>query len=154
MVVQCIKKYLTVTSLARLEPYQAQYMFEGIKYAPLMYKLIMRLATIDSIATTKTLDANLNNLPSYPASVDSNVKLINSYLIPTTPRSLQGELPSTTPLPSCLTRTSQYTSKKQDNYHDGNLGANFMHKNLMAQVTDKFTYLCCAHGNNLYGYGG
>jgi hypothetical protein len=27
-------------------------------------------------------------------------------------------------------------SKKQDNYHDGNLGANFTHKNLMAQPTN------------------
>jgi hypothetical protein len=35
----------------------------------------------------------------------------------------------------------QYISKKQDDYHDGNLGANFTHKNLMAQATAKFTYL-------------
>ncbi len=35
----------------------------------------------------------------------------------------------------------QYISKKQDDYHDGNLGTSFTHKNLMAQVTAKFTYL-------------
>jgi hypothetical protein len=35
----------------------------------------------------------------------------------------------------------QYMAKKQDDYHDGNLGPNFTHKNLMAQATAKFTYL-------------
>jgi hypothetical protein len=30
---------------------------------------------------------------------------------------------------------------KQGNYRNGNSGANFMHKNLMAQATAKFTYL-------------
>ncbi len=39
----------------------------------------MRLVTIDSITTTKTLRANLNNLPSYASSVNGNVNLINSY---------------------------------------------------------------------------
>ncbi len=79
MMVQCLKKSPTVASLACLEPYRAQFMFEGVEYGPLMYKTIMRLATIDSIATTKTLHANLNNLPSYAASVNGNVDLINSY---------------------------------------------------------------------------
>jgi hypothetical protein len=44
-----------------------------------MYKNIMRLATIDSVMTTKTLCANLNNLPIYAASVNSDIDLINSY---------------------------------------------------------------------------
>ncbi len=79
MMAQCLKKSLTVASLARLEPYQLQYMFEGAEYGPLIYKTIMRLVTIDSVATTKTLRANLNNLPSYTASVNGNVNLINSY---------------------------------------------------------------------------
>jgi hypothetical protein len=65
MMVQCLKKSLTTASLAHLKPYQAQYMFKGIKYALLMYKMIMRLATIDSVTTTKTLHANLNNLPAF-----------------------------------------------------------------------------------------
>jgi hypothetical protein len=44
-----------------------------------MYKTIMRLVTIHSVTTTETLHANLNNLPAYPASVNGNVDLINSY---------------------------------------------------------------------------
>ncbi len=35
----------------------------------------------------------------------------------------------------------QYIAKKQDDYHDGNLGGTFTHENLMAQATAKFTYL-------------
>ena len=31
--------------------------------------------------------------------------------------------------------------KKQDAYHDGNLGTSFSHEKLMAQATAKFTYL-------------
>jgi hypothetical protein len=79
MMAQCVKKSLTAASLARLKPYQVQYMFEGVEYGLLMYKTILRLATIDSIATTETLHANLNNLPSYDVSVNGNVDLINSY---------------------------------------------------------------------------
>jgi hypothetical protein len=78
MMVQCLNMSLIMASLARLESYQAQYMFEGIKYAPLMYKLIMRLTTINFVANTKTLRTNLNNLPVYDASVNGNVDLINS----------------------------------------------------------------------------
>ncbi len=36
MMVQCLKKSLTTASLAHLKPYQAQYMFKGIKYALLI----------------------------------------------------------------------------------------------------------------------
>jgi hypothetical protein len=79
MMAQFLKISLTGASLARLEPYQAHYMFEGVEYGPLMYKTIMRLATIDFVATTETLRANLNNLPSYAASVNGDVNLINSY---------------------------------------------------------------------------
>ncbi len=51
MMVQCLKKSLTVAALARLEPYQSQYLFKGVKYGQLMYEIIMHLATIDSIST-------------------------------------------------------------------------------------------------------
>ncbi len=49
---QCLKNSLTAASMGHLKPYQAQYMFKGVKYGALMYKTIMRLATIDPVATT------------------------------------------------------------------------------------------------------
>ena len=34
MMAQCLKKSLTVAALARLEPYQSQYLFNGVEYGP------------------------------------------------------------------------------------------------------------------------
>ncbi len=47
MMVQCLKKSLTMAVLARLEPYQSQYLFDGVEHGLLMYKSIMRLARIN-----------------------------------------------------------------------------------------------------------
>ncbi len=149
MMVQRIKKSLTVDSLAHLEPYQSQYMFEGVEYWPLIYKTIMRLATIDSVTTTETLRANLNNLPSYTASVNGDVDLINSYFDTNYTQILGRGATVDDPIAKLFDvylsipdyNFKQNISKKQDDYHDGNLGASFTHKNLMAQATAKFTYL-------------
>jgi hypothetical protein len=135
--------------MARIEPYQAQYMFEGIEYAPLMYKTIMRLVTIDSVANPETLCTNLNNLPSYAASVNSNVNLINSYFDTNYTQILARGATVDDPIAKLFDaylsvpdyNFKQYISKKQDDYHNRNLGANFTLENLMAQVTTKFTYL-------------
>jgi hypothetical protein len=48
-------------------------MFNNGKYAPLMYKIIMQLATIDSVATTKALRSNLSSFLIYAMSVISNL---------------------------------------------------------------------------------
>ena len=53
------------------------YTFNGMKYAPLMYKIIMQIATINTVATTKTLCDNLNNLRVFAATVQSNIYKIN-----------------------------------------------------------------------------
>jgi hypothetical protein len=79
MMAQCLKASLTPAALACLEPYQAQYTYDGIDYAPLMYKIIMRLATINSVATTETLRKNLDTLPAYAVSVNGDVDMVNSY---------------------------------------------------------------------------
>jgi hypothetical protein len=149
MMAQCLKKSLTVASLAHLKPYQVQCMFEGVEYGPLMYKTIMRLATIESIATTETLHANPNNLPSYAASVNGDVDLINSYFDTNYTQILARGATVDNPIAKLFDaylsvpnyNFKQYISKKQDDYHDRNLGASFTHKNLMAQATAKFTYL-------------
>ena len=62
----------------RLLTYRKDYTFNGVEYAPLMYKVIMRLATIDSIATTQTLRDNLQNLGVFAATVSGNIDKINS----------------------------------------------------------------------------
>ena len=52
MMSMCLNKSLTATAKASLLTYRNEYTFDGVEYAPLMYKIIMRLATIDSVATT------------------------------------------------------------------------------------------------------
>ena len=100
MMAQCLLKSLTSAAKTRLQVYQSQYTFDGVEYGPLIYKKIMQLATIDSVATTETLHANLTNLPIYAASSSTPI------LMSTTPTSLPGDPPSTTPSPSFLTLTS------------------------------------------------
>ncbi len=58
----CLASSLTAEAQARLLTYRNKYTFDGVEYAPLLYKIIMRLATIDSIATTQTLQENLGVL--------------------------------------------------------------------------------------------
>ncbi len=54
-----LSNLLSMEAKVRLLTYHKDYTFDGVEYAPLMYKVIMRLATIDSIPTTQTLWDNL-----------------------------------------------------------------------------------------------
>jgi hypothetical protein len=58
----CLAKMLTAEAQARLLTYQNEYTFDGVEYTPLTYKIIMRLATINSVPTTQTLCDNLQSL--------------------------------------------------------------------------------------------
>ncbi len=74
----CLAKLLTADAQARLLTYRNKYTFDGIKYAPLMYKIIMRLATINSVATTQMLRDNLQSLEIYAAMVSGNTNKMHS----------------------------------------------------------------------------
>jgi len=49
----CLNKSLAASAQASFLTYRNEYTFDGVEYAPLMYKIIMRLATIDSVAPPK-----------------------------------------------------------------------------------------------------
>jgi hypothetical protein len=87
MMAQCLKSSLAAAALARLEPYQAQYTFDGFEYVLLTYKIIMLLVTTDFVMTAESLCKNLDNLPFYTASVNGDVDMISSYFDATTCRS-------------------------------------------------------------------
>jgi hypothetical protein len=74
----CLAKLLTADAQARLLTYWNEYTFDGVKYAPLMYKIIMRLATIDSVATTQMLRDNLQSLGVYAAMVSGNIDKVHN----------------------------------------------------------------------------
>jgi hypothetical protein len=74
----CLAKSLTADAQARLLTYRNKYTFDGVEYAPLMYKIIMRLATINSVATIQMLCNNLQLLGMFVAAVGSNINNIHS----------------------------------------------------------------------------
>ena len=77
MLAVCLGKSLTAEAQARLLTYRNEYTFDGVEYVPLMYKIIMRLATIDTVATTQVLRNNLNNLGVFAATVNGDINKIN-----------------------------------------------------------------------------
>jgi hypothetical protein len=77
MMATCLVKSLTADAQARLLTYHKEYTFKGIEYAPLMYKVIMRLATIDMVATTQTLQDNLQNLGVFAATGNDDINKIH-----------------------------------------------------------------------------
>jgi hypothetical protein len=89
----------------RLLTYRNNYTFNEVEYAPLMYKVIMRLATIDSIATTQTLQDNPQNQGVFAATVSGDIDKINSEFNQITHRSLPEGPPSTILLASSLKPT-------------------------------------------------
>ncbi len=62
----------------QLLTYCNEYIFVGVEYAPLMYKVIVRLATINSVATTQTLRDTLKNLIVFAATVSGDIDKINT----------------------------------------------------------------------------
>ena len=82
MVSMCLANSLSKTVKVQLLTYcnGNEYIFDGVEYAPLMYKVIMRLATINSIATTQMLRDNLQNLIVFAATVSGNINKINTEL--------------------------------------------------------------------------
>jgi hypothetical protein len=77
MMAVCLGKSLTAEAQARLLTYCNEYTFNGVEYAPLMYKIIMRLATIDTVASTQVLRENLSNLGVFAATVNGDINKIN-----------------------------------------------------------------------------
>jgi hypothetical protein len=149
MMVQCLKSSLTTATVACLEPYQDQYTFDGIKYAPLMYKIIMHLAAIDSVATTVSLCKNLDNLPFYATSVNGNMDMITSYFDANYSQILAHGATVSDPLSKLFdgylaipdNAFKKYILSKHERYHNGKLGTTHTHQNPMAQVPAKFSFL-------------
>ena len=149
MMAQCLKNLLTASVTAHLEPYTAQYTFDGMEYAPLKFKIMMWLATIDSIATTEALCANLTNLPHFVTTVNGDIDQINSYFDLNYTQIIGCGSTFDDPISKLFDgylaipnyNFRKYIPKKQDDYHNGMLGVTFTYKILMALAMAKFTYL-------------
>jgi hypothetical protein len=131
----------------RLLTYRNDYTFDGVEYAPLMYSIIMRLATINSIATTQTLRDNLQNLGVFAATVNGNIDKINSEFdqnysqiiaqgaTVNNPIGIIFEAYSVIP---CYNFTTNM-KRQHDDYLDGKL--TITHEALMALAKAKMDYL-------------
>ena len=78
MMCACLSKSLTADAKAKLLAHRSDFTFDGVEYAPVMYKVIMRLATMDSVATTQTLRDNLQNLGTFAATVKGDIDKIHA----------------------------------------------------------------------------
>jgi hypothetical protein len=76
----CLAMLLTADTQARLLTYRNKYTFDGVEYAPLMHKIIIRLATINSVATTQTLRDIPQSLGMYAATVSGDIDKVHSEL--------------------------------------------------------------------------
>jgi hypothetical protein len=74
----CLAKSLMADAQARLLTYRNKYTFNEVEYAPFMYKIIMRLATINSVATMQILHNNLQALGVYAATVSGNIDKVHN----------------------------------------------------------------------------
>jgi hypothetical protein len=79
MMSKCIIKTLTPPARVRLLPLQGDYEINNVLCTPLLHKKIMALATIDSVATTKTLRSNLRKLPTFCSTIKGDIELLHSY---------------------------------------------------------------------------
>jgi hypothetical protein len=112
-----------------------------------MHKVIMRLATINSIATTQTLRENLQNLGVFAAMVNGDIDKINSEFdqnysqiiargaTVNNPTGIIFEAYSVIP---CYNFTT-YMKRQHDDYLDGKL--TITHEDLMALAKAKMDYL-------------
>jgi hypothetical protein len=78
MMCACLSKTLTADAKTKLLAHRSDFTFDGVEYAPVMYKVIMRLATMDSVATTQSLRDNLQNLGTFAATVKGDVDRIHA----------------------------------------------------------------------------
>jgi hypothetical protein len=79
MMAECIMKTLSTSARACLLTFRNKVEHNNVVYAPLQHKKVMALATINSVATTKTLRSNLREVTMYCATVKGDIKLLHSY---------------------------------------------------------------------------
>ena len=144
----CLAKSLTADAQARLLTYRKDYLIEGIECAPLMYKVIMRLATIDSVATTQTLRDNLHALGTFAGTVSGDIDKINaefdknySQLIArgATVDDPIGILFSAYQVVPCF-NFKTYINRMHEDYLDGKYQT-MTYESLMGMAKNKYNYL-------------
>ena len=150
MMASCFSALLTADATACLLTYCKEYTFNGIEYAPLMYKIIMRLATIDNTATTQTLRDNLNNLGTYAATVNGDINKIHGEFDKNLSQLVHWGATFDGPIGILFEAYSvvpcyhfkKYISRQHEDYLDGICGSTFNHEVLLTRAKSKYDYRC------------
>jgi hypothetical protein len=141
-------KSLTAEAQARLLTYRKDYLIDEVKCTPLMYKVIMRLATINSVATTQALHDNLHLLGMFASTVSGNIDKINSKFdknysqiiaCGATVNDPIGILFSAYQVVPCY-HFKSYINRMHKDYLNGKL-ATLTHESLVGMAKSKFNYL-------------
>jgi hypothetical protein len=148
MMCMCLNKSLRASVKASLLTYRSEYTFDRVEYGPLMYKVIMHLATIDSVATTQTLRDNLQTLGVFAVTVKGDIDKVKMEFDTNYSQTLARGATLDNPigilfeaylLVPCYNFT-KYISTKHDDYLDGNL-TGLTHQALMSMAKRKFNFL-------------
>jgi len=146
----CLGKSLTAEAQARLLTYCNEYTFDGVDYASLKCKIIMRLATIHTVATTQVLRDNLNNLGVFAATVNGDINKSNSEFDKNYTQLLARSASVDDPVGILFeayhvvgwNNLKTYIKRHYDNYLDGKL-ISFTHKTLMTSAMRKYDCSGC-----------
>lgn len=76
----CIKKSLTDEVIAKIAVESEKYVINGIGNGPLLFKVIISLAAIDTRATVTHIRGNLSSLDTYIMSVNSDIERFNLHV--------------------------------------------------------------------------
>jgi hypothetical protein len=146
MMAECIMRSLSASARIHFLPFRGNFEVDSVVYAPLLHKKVMALATIDSVATTKTLCSNMREIPTYCAAVKGNIELLHTYFNNNHSQVIARAsvddpvdilFSAYAVIPCFKFRT--YIKQKQDNYTDGSL--KLTHEKLILLVTNKYNLL-------------
>ena len=127
MMAKCVYSSLTPECQLQLIQYEREYNIDGTVCAPLLLKVLMRTTTMDSVATTKSLKAELLGLTGFATKNNGDVPLILAKFVEIRNRLRAAgvEVDSTQDhLFAALTsnqvkKFAQYISLKEDSHDDG-----------------------------------
>ncbi len=147
MMGECILATLTPAACIRLLPFRGEYKIDDVVYAPLLHKKVMALATINFVATTKMLRANLRELPTYCASVKGDIEMVHSYFDSNYSRIIARGATVNKPVDILFSAYAAvpchnfcaYIRRKHNSYTDRSL--TITHKVLILLATNKFNLL-------------
>ncbi len=140
-------KMLSVIAWTRLLPFWNKIEHNNVVYAPLLHKKVMALATIDSVAITKTLRSNLREIAMYCATIKGDIDLLHSYFDNNYSQIIARGATANDPVDILFTAYSVvpyahfclYIKGKRDDYTDGT--AIYTHEQLILLASNKYNLL-------------